>query len=93
VEDAAGEGPGPADRRAKLIVPTERGRQRICAGDQIIAGIESVTRPSSAEPPTPGSSKPSAPSPQTSRTITNPTNDTADKVLARRRAAASSKLR
>jgi DNA-binding MarR family transcriptional regulator len=28
------------DRRAKLIVPTERGRQRMRAGDQIIADIE-----------------------------------------------------
>jgi DNA-binding MarR family transcriptional regulator len=30
----------PADRRAKLIVPTERGRQRMRVGDQIIAEIE-----------------------------------------------------
>lgn len=30
----------PADRRAKLIVPTERGRHRMRAGDQIIADIE-----------------------------------------------------
>lgn len=30
----------PADRRAKLIVPTERGRQRMRAGDQIIDEIE-----------------------------------------------------
>ncbi len=30
----------PADRRAKLIVPTERGRQRIRAGDEIVADIE-----------------------------------------------------
>jgi DNA-binding MarR family transcriptional regulator len=30
----------PADRRAKLIVPTERGRQRMRAGDRIIAEIE-----------------------------------------------------
>lgn len=29
-----------ADRRAKLIVPTERGRQRMRAGDQIVADIE-----------------------------------------------------
>jgi DNA-binding MarR family transcriptional regulator len=29
-----------ADRRAKLIVPTERGRQRLRAGDQIVADIE-----------------------------------------------------
>jgi DNA-binding MarR family transcriptional regulator len=30
----------PADRRAKLIMPTERGRQRMRAGDEIIADIE-----------------------------------------------------
>lgn len=30
----------PADRRAKLIVPTERGRQRMRLGDEIIADIE-----------------------------------------------------
>jgi DNA-binding MarR family transcriptional regulator len=30
----------PADRRAKLIVPTPKGRRRIHAGDQIIASIE-----------------------------------------------------
>ena len=30
----------PADRRAKLIVPTERGRQRIGAADEIVAHIE-----------------------------------------------------
>jgi DNA-binding MarR family transcriptional regulator len=30
----------PADRRAKLIVPTERGRRRMRAGDQIVADIE-----------------------------------------------------
>lgn len=30
----------PADRRAKLIVPTERGRQRMRAGDEIVADIE-----------------------------------------------------
>jgi DNA-binding MarR family transcriptional regulator len=30
----------PADRRAKLIVPTPKGRRRIRAGDQIIASIE-----------------------------------------------------
>jgi DNA-binding MarR family transcriptional regulator len=30
----------PADRRAKLIVPTERGRQRMHAGDRIVADIE-----------------------------------------------------
>jgi DNA-binding MarR family transcriptional regulator len=31
----------PADRRAKLIMPTERGQQRMRAGDEIIADIES----------------------------------------------------
>jgi DNA-binding MarR family transcriptional regulator len=30
----------PADRRAKLIVPTDRGRQRMRLGDEIIAEIE-----------------------------------------------------
>jgi DNA-binding MarR family transcriptional regulator len=30
----------PADRRAKLIAPTARGRQRMRAGDQIVADIE-----------------------------------------------------
>ena len=30
----------PADRRAKLIVPTARGRQRMRAGDKIVADIE-----------------------------------------------------
>jgi DNA-binding MarR family transcriptional regulator len=30
----------PADRRAKLIMPTERGRRRMRAGDEIVAGIE-----------------------------------------------------
>ena len=30
----------PADRRAKLIVPTERGRQRLRLGDDIVADIE-----------------------------------------------------
>jgi DNA-binding MarR family transcriptional regulator len=30
----------PADRRAKLIVPTDRGRQRMRLGDEIIADIE-----------------------------------------------------
>lgn len=30
----------PADRRAKLIVPTERGRQRMRVGDEIVADIE-----------------------------------------------------
>jgi len=32
--------PLPGDRRAKLIVPTERGRQRIRAADEIVADIE-----------------------------------------------------
>lgn len=30
----------PTDRRAKLIVPTERGRQRMRLGDEIVADIE-----------------------------------------------------
>jgi len=30
----------PADRRAKLIMPTDRGRQRMRIGDQIVADIE-----------------------------------------------------
>jgi DNA-binding MarR family transcriptional regulator len=30
----------PSDRRAKLIVPTDRGRQRMRLGDEIIAEIE-----------------------------------------------------
>ena len=30
----------PADRRAKLIVPTERGRQRLRLGDEVVADIE-----------------------------------------------------
>jgi DNA-binding MarR family transcriptional regulator len=32
--------PDPADRRAKLIVPTKRGRQRMHLGDDIVAKIE-----------------------------------------------------
>ena len=32
--------PDPSDRRAKLIVPTKRGRQAIEAGRQTIDGIE-----------------------------------------------------
>lgn len=32
--------PDPADRRAKLIVPTERGLEQMRLGDEIVAGIE-----------------------------------------------------
>jgi DNA-binding MarR family transcriptional regulator len=32
--------PDPADRRAKLIVPTERGRRMMTLADQIVADIE-----------------------------------------------------
>jgi DNA-binding MarR family transcriptional regulator len=32
--------PDPADRRAKLIIPTERGLDQVRLGDQIIADIE-----------------------------------------------------
>jgi DNA-binding MarR family transcriptional regulator len=32
--------PDPSDRRAKLVVPTERGLDQIRAGDQIVAEIE-----------------------------------------------------
>jgi DNA-binding MarR family transcriptional regulator len=32
--------PDPADRRAKLVVPTQRGLEEMRRGDQIIAGIE-----------------------------------------------------
>ncbi|MFL5907140.1 MAG: MarR family winged helix-turn-helix transcriptional regulator [Solirubrobacterales bacterium] len=32
--------PDPADRRAKLVVPTKRGLDQIRRGDEIIAGIE-----------------------------------------------------
>ena len=32
--------PDPADRRAKLVVPTERGLDQMRLGDEIVAGIE-----------------------------------------------------
>jgi DNA-binding MarR family transcriptional regulator len=32
--------PDPADRRAKLVVPTERGLEQLIIGDEIVAGIE-----------------------------------------------------
>jgi DNA-binding MarR family transcriptional regulator len=32
--------PDPADRRAKLVVPTERGLDEMRLGDEIVAGIE-----------------------------------------------------
>jgi DNA-binding MarR family transcriptional regulator len=32
--------PDPADRRAKLVVPTQRGLEQMRRGDQIVAGIE-----------------------------------------------------
>jgi len=33
--------PDPADRRAKLIVPTRRGLEQLVLADEIVAGIES----------------------------------------------------
>ena len=33
--------PDPADRRAKLVVPTQRGLQALVLADEIVAGIES----------------------------------------------------
>jgi Transcriptional regulators len=32
--------PDPADRRAKLVIPTERGLDQMRLGDEIVAGIE-----------------------------------------------------
>ena len=79
----------PADRRAKLIVPTERGRNEYAPPTRSSPTSKSAMRPGSAEPPTPGSKRPSVPSPQTRPMSRNPMSNPASNYQARPHGAGS----
>jgi DNA-binding MarR family transcriptional regulator len=72
----------PADRRAKLIVPTERAGNECAPPTRSSPTSKSAMRPGSAGAPTPGSKKPSVPSPQTRRMSRNPRSNPASDYQA-----------